>query len=141
MKTKTIIASFLLLITAGAASANEYDTTEATSAVQAPLTRASVKAALLDALAKGEIVSGELYGSFPAHASGDAPPLSRDQVKAELRVAQANGEIVSGELYPELPSRADRIASHPSRLEVKTSTIAYARLNSHRAVDALYSGG
>lgn len=89
---KKFAASVALFAAAFAAHA-DGDTYQYPLPITSVLTRAEVNAATLQAMARGEIVSGER--SYVAPITGTA--LARADVKAATRLAMARGEIVIGE--------------------------------------------
>lgn len=90
---KKFAASVTLLAAAFAAHA-DGDTYQYPLPITSTLTRAEVNAATLQAMARGEIATGER--SYVAPTTGTA--LARADVKTATRLAMARGEIRYGEL-------------------------------------------
>ncbi|GAC1410768.1 MAG: hypothetical protein NVSMB6_11530 [Burkholderiaceae bacterium] len=134
MPIKSFIAAAAILLSAGSAFAEAIDGVAPDASYKSTLSRARVVEQLRQAQARGEIQSGELYGSQVPNFHSTK---SRAQVIGELKQAQANGEIVLGELYGEQPAT---VVSTRTRRAVHAEAVAFAKNHGGAFASENYAG-
>jgi hypothetical protein len=122
MQIKQVIALSALAIAASSVFAAQADSTD----TSAPLTRAEVKQAVIDARANGELVPAGQAADYPVTVP-DRSDVSRGQVEHEVLQARANGTLRhAGEPSPEELAAYALRHSAPStltRAEVKSEVL------------------
>jgi Domain of unknown function (DUF4148) len=120
MQIKQIIALSALAIAAGSVFAAEADTS-------APLTRAEVRQAVIDARAAGELVPAGQASDYPPAAAPSRSDVSRGELRQEVLQARADGSLRhAGEFTPEEQAAYVNRHAAPStltRAEVKSEVL------------------
>ena len=134
MKVKFVIAAVATLIIAGSSFAQSWSGDALDASYKSTLSRAQVVEELRTAQAKGEIVSGELYGS---EMSAFRSTIPRVDVVSELKTALWSREIFSGELYGQQPTMLTNIHT---RLEIRGEAIEFATAHHGHGMNEIYGG-